>query len=228
MLDYYAKQKYQPQNSPHFNKEIRDVFTTIYTENSWGNTDSVSGHGSDLNWTENAVQGIVDVVRDYKIKTIADIPCGDFNWMQKVLLEVDVDYLGADIVPAIIDANNTQYAGKSVQFQLMDVIEDELPSFDLVIIRDCWVHFSFDQIKRSIQNLRRSGAPYVLITSFPGQSINYDITTGDWRPLNLEKKPFHFPPPLKRIEENKVPGYENDFRGKSLSLWRTDQIPEIS
>ena len=71
---------------------------------------------------------------------------------------------------------------------------------------------------------KKSKSTYLLTTTFKKQSVNYDIVTGDWRPINLLKKPFNFPKPIMVIEENSPKGYKKEWRGKSLSLWRISDL----
>jgi hypothetical protein len=41
---------------------------------------------------------------------LLDIPCGDFNWMK--LLNLGVDYIGADIVGELIAENRRRFGAK--------------------------------------------------------------------------------------------------------------------
>jgi hypothetical protein len=59
--------------------------------------------------------------------------------MSKVNL-TDVDYLGSDIVPEIIDKNNHDYASESIKFKTLDLTVDSLAEADLIFTRDCLVH----------------------------------------------------------------------------------------
>lgn len=52
--------------------------------------------------------------------------------------------------------------------------------------------------------------------------LNYDIVTGDWRPINLEKAPFNFPTPMLVIEEQYDENFKKEFRAKLLAIWRID------
>ena len=152
-----------------------------------------------------------------------DIPCGDFHWMKHVSLE-GVDYLGADIVRALIEKNKELEAA-NIHFSQLNLIEDKLPAVDLVFCRDCLVHLSFKDTFLALQNICNSGSCYLLTTTFPGRQHNRDIITGQWRSLNLEAAPFYFPPPLKVINEG-CTEEDGKFADKSLGMWRVAEISE--
>jgi hypothetical protein len=59
----------------------------------------------------------------------------------------------------------------------------------------------------------------LLTTTFPDRGASQSIETGQWQPLNLEKPPFNFPPPLRVIREMSSE-YGGAFQDKSLGLWR--------
>ncbi|MEQ9667454.1 MAG: hypothetical protein RLO19_03765 [Coleofasciculus sp. G2-EDA-02] len=99
-----------------------------------------------------------------------------------------------------------------------------LPTAEFLLCRDCLVHFSFADIHRTLNNIKISGIAYLLTTTFPDCSENEDITTGDWRLLNLEKPPFYFPKPLQLLNERCSDG-GGQFQDKSLELWRVQDIP---
>src|ERR1700758_3448541 len=80
---------------------IKDKFTKIYKNNYWLSSESVSGSGSTLKYTRNLREQLPLIVADFGIKSIFDGPCGDFNWMQHVLPNLKVDYVGGDIVSEI-------------------------------------------------------------------------------------------------------------------------------
>lgn len=226
LLDYYAGKKYTPKNSKFKGKTTQEIFSEIYEINAWGNDESLSGQGSSVTQAGNAITTVNTIIKRYGIKTLLDLPCGDFNWMNKVDLS-GVDYVGGDIVNEMILKNVENYGEDNLRFGVMDLIKDDLPSVDLVIVRDCFVHFSFDDIQRSVNNLKQSGSKYLLTTTFSRLRINHDIITGDWRPLNLRKKPFLFPTPLFGMKETTQPGYERDYRGKSLALWEIQFLPSF-
>jgi hypothetical protein len=204
-------------------KSPEEVFTDIYRNNKWSGSDSVSGIGSDAVQTKVIVERIPSLLAEIGAGSVLDIPCGDFFWMQGVDL-AGVTYVGADIVQDIVDANMRRYAKPGVEFRRLDLTSDELPRAELVLVRDCLVHLSYEDIWRAIRNIRASGARYLLATTFPHRS-NTNIPTGRWRPLNLQAPPFDFPAPQLLINEGCTEA-DGKFTDKSLALWRVDDIPD--
>ncbi|WP_370943793.1 class I SAM-dependent methyltransferase [Amycolatopsis sp. cg5] len=191
----------------------RDRFDFIFRANMWA-ADSVSGPGSELEQTSALRAGLPPLLARFGVRSLLDLPCGDFGWLSTVDLGVE-SYLGADIVPELV-ARNVERHGES--FQVLDLITDELPRADLVLCRDCLVHLSFHDIGRAIGNLRRSGSRYLLTTTFTDLTTNADIVTGDWRALNFCRAPFDFPEPLAVLYEECTE--ENGaFADKALGLW---------
>jgi hypothetical protein len=199
----------------------RDIFRDIYRSNYWGNEDSRSGAGSDLAQTAEVRLHLPRLINELGIRRMLDIPCGDWHWMREVHL--DVDYIGADIVPEIVERNQQLYGGEGRRFVVLDVVSDDLPCVDLVFARDLLVHLSFDDVRAALRNLVGSGSTYLLTTTFTGRASNPDIRTGHWRPLNLVKPPFGFPEPLQLINEKCTEG-DGSWGDKSLGLWRLSDI----
>lgn len=204
------------------NKQAKSVFKEIYHSNFWGSSESISGRGSTLEETALVIELINDLILKFNIKSILDIPCGDFNWMNKVDLS-SVSYIGADIVEEIIDKNNINFNSSNISFVVKDLINDPLPQCDLIIVRDCLVHLSNKDIQKSLINIKNSGSKYLLATSFPSFSHNNNIVTGEWRPLNLQRKPFNLPPPLEIFRE-RILDDSDLFNCKSLMLWDLSEL----
>ena len=183
--------------------------------------------GAGSNRTQTAVirREIPALVEQLGVRSVLDIPCGDFWWMRETQLPEIVTYIGADSAADLIDSNTRQYGNQRRSFRKLDLMEDVLPAADLVLCRDCLVRLSFDDIDRAIVNLKRSGSTYLLTTSFTGQSRkNTDIVTGQWRTLNLSKGPFFFPQPLYMLNEQSTER-NGAFRDKSLALYRIAELP---
>lgn len=172
----------------------RQRFEEIYGKRLWKSTESASGRGSELDRTTNLRTKLPELIEKYQIKSIVDAPCGDFNWMQHVVDKVDVNYVGLDIVEDLIKDNNDKYRSDRIEFGRADVCEDRLPDCDLLIVRDCIIHLSYQDIDAFLKNIKDVDYKYLLISSYVGSSDleNKDITTGDVRVLNLFKPPFDF------------------------------------
>lgn len=215
---------YRNRNTLDFrNKSANKVFTEIYKSNFWGAKESVSGHGSELSQTESLIIGLDKLLKDMNITSVLDLPCGDFNWMRKVDIS-KVDYVGADIVEELIKSNIRQYSMReNLKFQVLNLITDQLPESDMIIVRDCFVHLSYEDIDGAIKNIKSSNSKYLLTTTYLNCYINNDIVTGNWRPLNLQKEPFSFPSPILVINENPTEDNKQD-KSKCMALWDISKL----
>lgn len=201
---------------------LQQRFEYIYQVNLWGSQQSNSGVGSELAATEQLRQAIPKLSQRFGVQRLLDLPCGDFGWFRHINLE-GIEYIGADIVPDLISRNQQLFSSNNQRFLQLDLVEDDLPSADLVLCRDCLVHFSYATIARAVANLKRSGSSYLLTTTFTDLQTNIDIMDADWRPLNLQKPPFNWPQPLEIINEG---CFEEDgaYADKSLGLWRISDL----
>lgn len=204
------------------NKSVKDVFTEIYNTNHWKSLESISGTGSEISQTVVLVEGLETWLKSADIRSILDIPCGDFKWMKKVNLS-KINYIGADIVEDLIKDNLEKYQDNNITFKVLNLINDPLPNSDVIIVRDCLVHMSYENIFNAIKNIKLSGSKFLLTTTFVDYCSNYDIVTGDWRRLNLQKKPFNFPKPILIINEQCTED-NGIYRDKSMALWEIEKI----
>lgn len=203
------------------NMNTQDIFTEIYNNNYWQSNESASGPGSSLSQTESLIKDFENLLNEMKIKSVLDIPCGDFKWMQKVNIS-KIDYIGADIVEELIKKNIEKYKSKNINFRVLNLITDPLPKSDLIIVRDCLVHFSNADIYNAMRNIKLSGCKYILTTTFTNYNLNHDIVTGDWRRINLQENPFNFPKPILIINENCTEG-DGEYKDKSMALWKISE-----
>ena len=203
------------------NKPLKEVFSQIYNENHWQSTESRSGTGSDDVQTKEVRRIIERVIADCSIASMTDIPCGDFHWMEKVTLPREFQYYGFDIVDALITANTKKFGTSTKVFQWADITSSSLPKVDLIFCRDCLVHLSYDAIIKAVDNIKATGSKYLLTTTFTNHE-NRNIVSGNWRPVNLEAKPFLFPKPLKIY--NELCTEDEKYADKSLALWRIQDL----
>ena len=133
-----------------------------------------------------------------------------------------IDYFGVEVVSDVVAKNNQKYARPGVQFIHADLCKDALPTVDMIMCRDCWVHLSFEDIAATLKNFRRTGATWLLVSNTPSQDRNENKDTGiDWRHLNLSLPPFGFPP---HIESRKDHYPEVPFE---IALWRLAELPDV-
>ncbi len=199
---------------------LETVFTEIYHNNSWSDPESVSGRGSTLTRTAVITTSLPPLLRELQAKTLLDAACGDFNWMQHASLG-DIKYIGADIVPELIERNRGRYANAQKTFLTLDISKNRLPPADVILCRDCLIHLSFERIKRTISNFKKSAARYLLCTTHTKITENIDCPDGGWRSINLEIEPFNFPKPAHVI-------VEDEDAGKCLGVWRLEDLLAIS
>ena len=173
-------------------KNIEETFTEIYKNKFWDSKESVSGRGSEIEQTKRIIIELPKLYDKFEIKSVLDIPCGDYHWM-KYVDDDSVDYIGADIVEDLILQNEKKFP--DVYFKHLDLASSPLPKVDLVIARDIFVHMTYDMIEKCIANLIKSGSRYLLTTTFTSEPVNYDLEeNGKWRPLNLLLPPFSYIP----------------------------------
>lgn len=202
----------------------RLIFTEIFENNTWGGSESRSGTGSSLQQTVLIRTELPNLLTHLRVRHFLDIPCGDFQWMKEVQLPPGVTYMGGDIVSKLINRNTKHYGDRVTSFRIIDLLSDPLPKSDLVLCRDCLVHFCFSDIAKAIENLKNSHSAYLLTTHFTGDRSNKDIRTGKWRPLKLTSPPFNFPPPLLILDEQ-CSEMAGTFKDKCLALWRLKELP---
>ena len=199
-----------------------DVFSQIFQCNAWCDTESRSGGGSSLVATAPIRAALPGLMRHYGVRSVVDAPCGDLHWMAALLPQIE-DYTGVEIVPELVVRNQQRYGSSRVRFVHRDISIDPPPPADLVICRDCLVHLRTPLAMRALRNIAATDARYLLATTFPKTSVNRDVLTGAWRPLNLERAPFHLGPPRASIAEYPT-GSDDPFADKALALWALDDV----
>ncbi len=201
------------------------MFDAIYRANTWGDPESASGLGSTRARATAFLADLLAVVSSLGVSSLLDAPCGDFNWAAPLSDSVD-SYIGVDIVPSLIKTNQRRHSAPHRRFLCKDIIRDPLPRADLVLCRDALVHLTLADALSTIESFRRSGAEYLLATTFVGDRQNQDVATGEWRPLNLERPPFFFPAPLALVDE-RCHHSDGVYADKRLGLWRLRDLGRL-
>ena len=185
--------------------------------------ESGSGTGSSLQQTQVIRQQLPKMLQSLGIDTLLDAPCGDLHWMRHVDLGT-VHYIGVDLLGEVIADNTATHADRGRRFHRADVTRDPLPQADAILCRDLLPHLSFSQVLDTLQNFKRSGATYLLTTTFTGHRPNQDTSGGRWRTLNFSLPPFNFPEPTALINESCTEA-GGTFNDKCLGLWRLADVP---
>lgn len=182
----------------------------------FGKSESLSGPGSSLENTEILIRELPNIFKKYNIKTMFDIPCGDFFWMKNVINNTDISYIGGDIVEDLVIKNKEKYNCNFVKF---DICKDKIPdNIDLIFIRDLFVHFRYNDINLALDNIKKSKVKYIMTTTFINRKNSELPYNNPWRPLCFFNSPFNFPKPIEIINEICMEDYPNNL-DKSLALW---------
>jgi SAM-dependent methyltransferase len=214
--------KLRGQNVDHlFLTSLSERFSAIYKNRVWlnGRADgSLSGLGSEMEKTESVRKRMAELLQCLNTRSLLDVGCGDFTWMKEV--PFPFRYVGIDIVPDVIEANDAFYRSEQRSFQLMDATRDPLPRADTVLCREVLFHLSFQDIRRLLANVRKSGSSFLIATNDSELRYNADIISGDFRLLNLHKSPFFFPSAAQSVPDNGV------LAGRMLSTWKVVDLPD--
>jgi len=222
-----AERRFAEREAELADLDLRARFARMYETNLWDGAESRSGVGSSLAATATVRAELPVLLRSLGVRRLLDVPCGDFHWMAHVDLAAAgvASYVGGDVVPALVAENRRRHAAPGREFVEVDLTRGPLPAADAVLCRDCLVHLSFANVWRALAAIRASGATHLITTTFPDRAANADVVDGDWRPLNLERAPFHFPPPAALlVEECEEEG--GAYADKSLGAWRVADLPQ--
>jgi SAM-dependent methyltransferase len=151
-----------------FYKKIdhQKIFTKIYLDNIWGQPKSespfYSGTGSDEEYAKIYAFSLTKFIIENNITSMVDLGCGDFRVGSKILNDVNIDYIGVDIVPDLIDYNNQNFYNNNITFRCLNIVKDILPIAELCTIRQVLQHLSNNDIKRVLKKCK--DYKYLIIT----------------------------------------------------------------
>ena len=222
-----AHQRFVDDRDSFAGLDLAQRFRRIHDTNLWGAAASTSGLGSELDATAVLRVELPRLFKKLGVTSLLDAPCGDAGWINHA--DLGVRYVGIDIVPALIERLQAGAAAGEIrgEYRLADITGDTLPRCDAILCRDCLVHLSFANITRAVENFRKSGAEWLIATTFPEWQTNRDCEDGDWRALNFERPPFNWGPPVELVNENCVEA-GGGWRDKSLGVWRLSDFTSFA
>ncbi len=196
-------------------RSASEIFRDIYRLNAWGSAESRSGSGSTLAYTAKLRKELPEFLGRHQVRSMVDIPCGDFNWMRRVNLS-GIHYTGLDVVPELISHNEKKFGDPSRAFAVCDILSGPPPRADLIFCRDLLIHFSYEDALKALRNMVASGSTRLLTTTYR-QGRNRPEPTGGFYRINLEEDPFSLPPPEAILADGEGKGAPN---GRVLGLWK--------
>jgi hypothetical protein len=185
------------------------------------------GPGATVESTGRLREWLPGILTKYRIATMLDAACGDFNWMRHVDLGI-VDYTGWDVDAGRIErcwtnldesaSDPTTWQRGLRRFECVNLLAapDLVPHFDLILCRHFLQHLpTNDLVDFVLTKFQLSLSPYLLVTTFPGadNDFQWDPHGSDhaWRgyferPYDLLAPPFNLGEPLEVFTENLGPG----------------------
>src|SRR5207302_753558 len=116
--------------------------------------------------------------------SVVDFGCGDWQFSQLIDWSA-TQYLGCDIVPSVVAENRRRFERPNVKFVELSGDHVDLPTADLLIVKDVLQHWSNDAVLGFVPTLKRYR--HVLVTNcvhpLGGETVNTDIPDGGFRPL---------------------------------------------
>ena len=217
---------------------------TIRSKYSYGNFTrygiSGSGDGSDLGMnTRYSLMFLAKAIKQYDIRSMLDVPCGDVNWQFHAWELDSLDlYAGLDIVRKTIRFQKVRFAHhKNKLFAHWDMVACPLPRwrpqrgqqsspFDLVHMRHVIQHIGPRRGAATINNVRHSGARYLMVTTFPDFPLAApEMHDGGFYPNNMARPPFNFPPALDCMHRLPVGRTAAQSDWDHACLYRVTDIP---
>jgi hypothetical protein len=148
----------------------REIFTNVYQNKLWGaaspenESPFYSGPGSS---DPQIVDPYVETVKRFfgslpTKKNAVDLGCGDFRVGSRIVDSFD-SYTACDVVPELVHFNQEYWRHLQVEFRVVDLVKDEIPIGDVLILRQVLQHLSNDDISKFIPSIPR-GFSYLLLT----------------------------------------------------------------
>lgn len=171
--------------------------------------ETINGPGATMAATEQLRKDLPGLLQRHDIKTVLDVGCGDWTWMQHVDLSMLQSYTGWDVDAATIEENKRRFASRTnVTFECKNLLtETDIPKVDLILARHVLMHFPNDYTSQILERFKGSGSTYLLTSTWPGDENSDEQPDGFAyrgymeRTVNLEADPFNLPEILDSIEE---------------------------
>lgn len=113
-----------------------------------------------------------NIITKYTINSLLDLGCGDLNYIGEYIQKSKLDFLGLDASVDLISYNKNMYKDyENLKFDICNIIENDIPrNYDLILIKEVFIHLSDNLIIQSLNNIKKSNPNYLLIS---GHSDNF-------------------------------------------------------
>lgn len=112
-----------------------------------------------------------DWLKKNGVRRLVDAGCGSFHWLAHADLDMLESYVGCDILPEVIDANQRLQGHRgNVLFALKDVVSAPLPACDAILCRNLLFLMPAADGLAAIANFRASGARWLIASTWPGST----------------------------------------------------------
>lgn len=167
-----------------------NAFNEIYAKNAWTNG---SGPGSHPAACGPLITFLQMFLRENRIRSMVDFGCGDWQFMSSISLQ-GVSYVGLDVVDSVLARNAELFGGPGVDFRHTPDDLSQLPSADLLFIKDVLIHVPNSYINQ-LSNSFTKYKYVIAVNNRTGRAEDYnrDINFGEYRPVNMSADPFNFP-----------------------------------
>jgi SAM-dependent methyltransferase len=197
-----------------------EIFNGYWANNHWRNIETRSGDGSTLAYTEPLRRELPDLLRRLGVRTVLDLPCGDFHWIRHMRWPDGLRYIGGDIVRGMIAELQKRHGGEQCSFRVLDALVDELPEADLWLCRDLNFHLPNVGVLQLLKRFAHSRVAHLLITSHAAtENVNADTFMGGFQFVNLRLPPFDLPAP-----EEQVPDWVAGYPERWMLLYKRTTI----
>jgi len=161
------------------------VFAEIYGQDRWTGG---SGPGSTVAFCRPLAQWLRGYLAEHRIRSLVDLGCGDLQWMPGALAGLDVDYVGLDVVPELLEAHRLRLPADRFRFHVLDVATapaTAIPAGDLYWAKDILQHWPSDNVVAFLDRFFAARPDAHLVV------VNCDRQTTDLRELDAR---WHFAP----------------------------------
>ena len=158
----------------------------------------------------------LEMISDLGARTVTEIPCGRVDATQ---LSGLAKYFGGDPDRLVVASNRATLPRKTARFGQINLLYDRPSRSDLLICADLLEWLSHREAMQVLANLLACRSSFICMSTHPELLTNWDTALGDYRPLNLSRKPFNFPTPLKTISAHN--GLRSD---RCLSVWAKQDL----